>query len=62
VSEVVQAKQAAPPLKKAHLDPDRAHVLLCGVFVLQVPIEKVFNKSLLNKFHWCMDVESTFRF
>lgn len=28
----------------------------------EVPIEKVFNKSLLNKFHWCMDVESTFRF
>jgi DNA topoisomerase-1 len=28
----------------------------------EVPIEKVFNKSLLNKFHWCMDVDSTFRF
>jgi DNA topoisomerase I len=28
----------------------------------EVPIEKVFNKSLLNKFHWCMDVESSFRF
>lgn len=28
----------------------------------QVPIEKVFNKSLLNKFHWCMDTDSTFRF
>lgn len=28
----------------------------------EVPIEKVFNKSLLNKFHWCMDVESIFRF
>ena len=28
----------------------------------QVPIEKVFNKSLLSKFNWCMDVEMTFRF
>lgn len=28
----------------------------------EVPMEKVFNKSLLNKFHWAMDVESTFRF
>jgi hypothetical protein len=35
--------------------------LLC-VCAHQVPIEKVFNKSLLNKFHWCMDTDSTFRF
>jgi DNA topoisomerase-1 len=28
----------------------------------EVPIEKVFNKSLLSKFHWAMDVESGFRF
>lgn len=28
----------------------------------EVPIEKVFNKSLLSKFHWAMDVESSFRF
>lgn len=28
----------------------------------EVPIEKVFNKSLLNKFHWAMDTASDFRF
>ena len=28
----------------------------------EVPIEKVFNKSLLNKFLWSMDVEPEFRF
>jgi len=27
-----------------------------------VPIEKVFNKSLLNKFLWAMEVEPEFRF
>ncbi|GFR41105.1 hypothetical protein Agub_g1750 [Astrephomene gubernaculifera] len=27
-----------------------------------VPIEKIFNKSLLGKFNWAMDVEPTFRF
>jgi hypothetical protein len=34
----------------------------CCCVPVQVPIEKVFNKSLLNKFHWCMDTDSTFRF
>ena len=28
----------------------------------EVPIEKVFNKSLLNKFLWAMNVEPSFRF
>ena len=28
----------------------------------EVPMEKVFNRSLLSKFLWAMDVESTFRF
>lgn len=28
----------------------------------EVPIEKVFNKSLLTKFLWAMDVEPDFRF
>ena len=27
----------------------------------EVPIEKVFNKSLLTKFFWCMDVEPGFK-
>ncbi len=27
-----------------------------------VPIEKIFNKSLLGKFNWAMDVEPNFRF
>lgn len=28
----------------------------------EVPIEKIFNKSLLSKFHWAMEVEPEFRF
>lgn len=28
----------------------------------EVPLEKVFNKSLLGKFHWCMEEEPEFRF
>lgn len=28
----------------------------------EVPIEKVFNKSLMTKFAWSMDVEPDFRF
>jgi hypothetical protein len=28
----------------------------------EVPMEKVFNKSLLSKFLWAMDVEPEFRF
>ena len=28
----------------------------------EVPIEKVFNKSLISKFHWAMDVDWEFRF
>lgn len=28
----------------------------------EVPIEKVFNKSLLSKFLWAMDVEPDFKF
>ena len=29
---------------------------------LQVPMEKIFNKSLLSKFHWAMEVEPDFKF
>ena len=29
---------------------------------MQVPMEKIFNKSLLSKFHWAMEVEPDFRF
>jgi DNA topoisomerase-1 len=28
----------------------------------EVPLEKVFNKSLLAKFNWAMEVEPEFRF
>ncbi|GFH20236.1 DNA topoisomerase 1 [Haematococcus lacustris] len=28
----------------------------------EVPIEKVFNKSLLGKFSWAMEVEPSYRF
>jgi len=28
----------------------------------EVPMEKIFNKSLLSKFAWAMDVEPAFRF
>ncbi|AQL02824.1 Putative NAC domain transcription factor superfamily protein [Zea mays] len=28
----------------------------------EVPIEKIFNKSLLRKFVWAMDIDSEFRF
>lgn len=28
----------------------------------EVPIEKIFNKSLVTKFSWAMDVEPDFRF
>jgi DNA topoisomerase-1 len=27
-----------------------------------VPIEKIFNKSLLSKFHWSMDTPPEFSF
>jgi hypothetical protein len=29
---------------------------------LQVPLEKIFNKSLLDKFPWAMEVPSTWEF
>ena len=28
----------------------------------EVPLEKIFNRSLLAKFNWCLDVEPEFRF
>ena len=28
----------------------------------EVPMEKIFNKSLLSKFHWAMEVDPDFRF
>ncbi len=42
-----------------YLDP-RITVAWCKVH--EVPIEKIFNKSLLAKFHWSMDIEPEFRF
>ncbi|KAH7307243.1 hypothetical protein KP509_22G051300 [Ceratopteris richardii] len=42
-----------------YMDP-RISVAWCKSH--EVPIEKIFNKSLLAKFAWAMDVEMTFRF
>jgi DNA topoisomerase I len=42
-----------------YLDP-RITVAWCKLH--DVPVEKIFNKSLLAKFHWAMDVEPEFRF
>ncbi|GMN48571.1 hypothetical protein TIFTF001_017751 [Ficus carica] len=42
-----------------YLDP-RITVAWCKRH--EVPIEKIFNKSLLSKFAWAMDVEPDFRF
>ncbi|KAJ4969452.1 hypothetical protein NE237_016153 [Protea cynaroides] len=42
-----------------YLDP-RISVAWCKR--LEVPIEKIFNKSLLAKFAWAMDVDPSFRF
>ncbi|PKH63912.1 hypothetical protein CRG98_050227 [Punica granatum] len=42
-----------------YLDP-RITVAWCKRH--EVPIEKMFNKSLLAKFAWAMDVEPNFRF
>ena len=28
----------------------------------EVPLEKIFNKSLLTKFHWAMDAHPDFKF
>nr|CAB46363.1 DNA topoisomerase I [Daucus carota] len=42
-----------------YLDP-RITVAWCKRY--EVPIEKMFNKSLLAKFAWAMDVEPSFRF
>ena len=42
-----------------YLDP-RITVAWCKQH--EVPIEKIFNKSLLSKFHWSMEIEPEFRF
>ncbi|KAG8367362.1 hypothetical protein BUALT_Bualt16G0064200 [Buddleja alternifolia] len=42
-----------------YLDP-RITVAWCKLH--EVPIEKIFNKSLLAKFAWAMDVDPSFRF
>jgi DNA topoisomerase-1 len=42
-----------------YLDP-RITVAWCKR--AEVPLEKVFNKSLLSKFHWALDVEPEFAF
>ena len=42
-----------------YLDP-RLTVAWCKAN--EVPIEKVFNKSLLSKFSWAMEEDSKFRF
>ncbi|RDX88305.1 DNA topoisomerase 1 beta, partial [Mucuna pruriens] len=45
--------------KVNYLDP-RITVAWCKRH--EVPIEKIFNKSLLAKFAWAMDVDPDFRF
>ena len=42
-----------------YLDP-RITVAWCKAH--EVPIEKIFNKSLLSKFHWSMEIPPDFRF
>jgi DNA topoisomerase I len=42
-----------------YLDP-RITVAWCKK--AEVPMEKVFNKSLLSKFFWAMDADPEFRF
>ena len=42
-----------------YLDP-RITVAWCKR--TEVPIEKIFNRSLLSKFHWAMGVEPEFSF
>ena len=42
-----------------YLDP-RITVAWCKRH--EVPIEKIFNKSLITKFHWAMDIEPDFSF
>lgn len=42
-----------------YLDP-RITVAWCKRH--EVPIEKIFNKSLITKFHWAMDIEPEFKF
>jgi DNA topoisomerase-1 len=42
-----------------YMDP-RITVAWCKLH--EVPIEKIFNKSLLAKFAWAMEVEPDFRF
>jgi DNA topoisomerase-1 len=42
-----------------YLDP-RITVAWCKMH--EVPIEKIFNKSLLSKFHWSMETPPEFRF
>ena len=34
----------------------------CITCCFQVPIEKVFAKTLINKFPWAMDVDPRYRF
>jgi len=42
-----------------YMDP-RITIAWCKAF--ETPIEKIFNKSLLSKFHWAMTCEPTFSF
>lgn len=42
-----------------YLDP-RITIAWCKR--LEVPIEKIFNKSLVSKFHWAMEAPPDFRF
>ena len=42
-----------------YLDP-RITVAWCKEH--EVPMEKIFNKSLLSKFHWSMEIAPEFRF
>jgi hypothetical protein len=67
VSACVRGGQQQAPSAEWWL-PAACECLLYTCFALcrckrnEVPIEKVFNKSLLSKFLWSMDVEPAFRF
>ncbi|KAJ6314534.1 hypothetical protein OIU78_018085 [Salix suchowensis] len=65
-TDLDRAKKGKPPLKdadgkqKRNLTPEAITVAWCKRH--EVPIDKIFNKSLLAKFTWAMDVDPQFRF
>ena len=47
------------PLQINYMDP---RITVAWYKRNEVPLEKIFNRSLLAKFNWCLDVEPEFRF